>query len=421
MDLLHKIELRLAALEVLLQNLYARYFIENYHLPVKEAGSSLAKAKAGKYQIGSLQGEVDAALASSVRQLLVDFFGNNLSIVEAMQNQRHNTVSNENLNHNEWFGFFERQYPEYNVSELSEVEVPSSDLVRRLWLNNGNNSKSFIIKELPDNEARRYIVKSFSLFDREICFYNKVAPKNSISAPNLLHYSSNPPYLILEDMGRYISGDQEFGYTIEEAKSVIDQISHFHAFWKDSKELVTLPIPRVDNELISSAMPAMLEQAWDKLSNYFNEGLGYDAGYYVRNLIRNLKSICETLCKDKITLLHGDLRLDNILFEKYEAKCFLDWQMMAIGSPMIDVAYFVSQSGTAECQTAARDYALNTYAEKFYNGDLERIRREYSDSLLLNLSTPILAALGDIAGNDGIRDIVIEAFRRAMTHIQASA
>ena len=421
MDLLKKIELRVAALEVLLQNMYAKYFIENYHFPIVEANNSLSRARDGEYHIASLHGAVDENTAMLVKELVVDFFGNNLSIVTTMQNHLRVAATNEDFSHNVWYKFFAREFGQCTVTELSEVEVQSSDLVRRIWINDGTENKSFIIKELPDNELRRHIVKAYSLFDREICFYQKVAPRDSVAAPKLLDCAVEPPYLILEDLGHYIAGDQEFGYTIEEAKSVIDKIADFHAFWLDDAELETLPVPRVNNDLISSAMPAMLDDAWKKLSGLFNESLGYDAGYYVKNLISNIKSITEVLCKDKISLLHGDLRLDNILFEKYDAKCFLDWQMMAIGSPMVDIAYFVSQSGTPECQKDVRDYAFRVYAEKIYNGDTDRIKQEYRNALLFNLSTPIFAALGDVSVNHNVREIVTEAFSRAMTHIRLEA
>lgn len=421
MDLLRKIELRVATLEVLLQNLYAKYFMEYYHFPILEAKNSLSRAQDGEYHIASLHGAVDENLAAQVKEMVVNFFGNNLSIVTTMQNHLRIAASNEDFGHNAWFKFFDREFNDYSITELSEVEVQSSDLVRRIWINDGHDNKSFIIKELSDNELRKHIVKAYSLFDREICFYRKVAPKDSIAAPKLLDFAVEPPYLILEDLGRYVSGDQEFGYTIEEAKSVIDKMADFHAFWLNDAELKTLPVPRVNNELISSAMPAMLDDAWRKLSNLFNDDLGYDAGYYVKNLINNIKPITEVLCNDKITLLHGDLRLDNVLFEKYEAKCFLDWQMMAIGSPMVDIAYFVSQSGTPECQKDVRDYAFKVYAEKIYNGDTDRIKQEYRNALLFNLSTPIFAALGDVSGNNNVRDIVTEAFSRAMAHIRLEA
>lgn len=418
MNVFKEIEPRVAVLEVLLQNLYAKYFVENYHFPIIEANNSLSRALDSNYHIASLHGPVDESVTALVKELIIDFFGNNLSIVTTMHNHLKEVAAHEDFSHNIWFKFFDREFDTYTITELSEVEVQSSDLVRRIWISNGQDSKSFIIKELSDNELRKHLVKSYSLFDREICFYQKVAPKKSIAAPELLNYAAEPPYLILEDLGHYISGDQEFGYTIEEAKSVIDKIADFHAFWLNVAELETLPVPKVNNDLITNEMPAMLDHAWKKLSGLFNQSLGYDAGFYVKSLINNIKAITEMLCKENVTLLHGDLRLDNILFEKYDAKCFLDWQMMAIGSPMVDVAYFISQSGTPACQKEIRDYAFEVYAHKIYHGDLDQIKQEYRNALLFNLSTPIFAALGDMSGNANIRNIVTESFSRAMTHIR---
>jgi aminoglycoside phosphotransferase (APT) family kinase protein len=46
-----------------------------------------------------------------------------------------------------------------------------------------------------------------------------------------------------------------------------------------------------------------------------------------------------------MTLIHGDLRLDNLLFtDENKRAILLDWQTAAVGLPLNDVAYFISTS-----------------------------------------------------------------------------
>jgi aminoglycoside phosphotransferase (APT) family kinase protein len=44
----------------------------------------------------------------------------------------------------------------------------------------------------------------------------------------------------------------------------------------------------------------------------------------------------------QVSLIHGDFRLDNIIFqaEKPEAMAVLDWELSTLGHPMADLAYF---------------------------------------------------------------------------------
>ena len=47
------------------------------------------------------------------------------------------------------------------------------------------------------------------------------------------------------------------------------------------------------------------------------------------------------------TLLHGDPRLDNLLFRRSEASpVIVDWQGLSKGPGMLDVGYFLTQSLT---------------------------------------------------------------------------
>ena len=46
---------------------------------------------------------------------------------------------------------------------------------------------------------------------------------------------------------------------------------------------------------------------------------------------------------DKLTLIHGDLKIDNILFDpKSKTVCgVLDWELTTVGNPLFDLANFL--------------------------------------------------------------------------------
>ncbi|MBN3272949.1 ACD11 dehydrogenase, partial [Polyodon spathula] len=55
-------------------------------------------------------------------------------------------------------------------------------------------------------------------------------------------------------------------------------------------------------------------------------------------LINNLPS-----SDDEVTLVHGDFRLDNLIFHPSEARVLgvLDWELSTTGHPIVDLAYFL--------------------------------------------------------------------------------
>ncbi|XWW97233.1 hypothetical protein V2A60_005215 [Cordyceps javanica] len=65
--------------------------------------------------------------------------------------------------------------------------------------------------------------------------------------------------------------------------------------------------------------------------------------------------------KDRATLIHGDYKIDNVIFHKTEPRIIgiLDWEMATIGHPLSDVCNFLTQfylaqsSGGAHLESAA--------------------------------------------------------------------
>jgi aminoglycoside phosphotransferase (APT) family kinase protein len=59
-------------------------------------------------------------------------------------------------------------------------------------------------------------------------------------------------------------------------------------------------------------------------------------------------------------MLHGDYRLDNILFRPNDEIVVLDLQGLSAGRPAVDVAYFITTALTAE-HRAEEERLLATY------------------------------------------------------------
>ena len=71
-------------------------------------------------------------------------------------------------------------------------------------------------------------------------------------------------------------------------------------------------------------------------------------------------TISDSLAAAPWTLLHGDYRLDNVLFRSDDEIVVLDLQGVGAGRPAVDVAYFITTALTAEHRDE-EEQLLRTY------------------------------------------------------------
>ena len=86
-------------------------------------------------------------------------------------------------------------------------------------------------------------------------------------------------------------------------------------------------------------------------ANAFLERLGERMSDLSRDVLRLYPNSVERwlLFKpDRYALLHGDYRLDNIMFGPDGSVTVVDWQTIAVGLPARDLAYFLSTSLTPD-------------------------------------------------------------------------
>ena len=425
---------RLSALEALVHNIYSKYYVEHYKSPDVKAFESLSRVKDGNYFVLSDYCGVDSKHGERVRCLISDFF-NNLSL-----NMTAITMNRKVLNYPVTFGANKPSQINQGTELKHKIEAlihakiplfvnfkivqmytiaPASDLVLRVWLQDKFNEKrtlSLVVKMLGDNPVRNDIVDKYGLFYREASFYASLSNPISQFVPDC-HYSSvDDSILILEDLGSSVMGDQLHGYYEEEALSVIRKLADFHVHWFGKAPEVYLP--KVNDPQITSMIPDMLSNAWQMTREHLNaKGLHFiDA--IIEEVCDQVIPITNALAEHS-TVIHGDLRMENILFNKMRATAIIDWQLLAIGSPMIDVANFLVQSGNAQRRKKVESDIINLYATKLKNFSIthEQLWSHYQLATKYNIIIPIMGAAWDLQNEDKPRAIVQSAFDRTIEAI----
>jgi len=162
----------------------------------------------------------------------------------------------------------------------------------------------------------------------------------------------------------------------------------------------------------------MLAQTWDATKGALNPDNNTSVNAIIQELMDNIKPIADAL-SEYATVIHGDLRMENLLFRGPQLASIVDWQLLATGSPMVDVAYFLVQSGCKQEREQVEAQVIELYHQKFSHVGLDRARLklEYDLAAKYSLIIPIMGAAWDLHASGKLRDIVTSAFHRTIEAI----
>lgn len=258
--------------------------------------------------------------------------------------------------------------------------------------------RSLVAKFPSSNAQNRAAGEMASLYDHEIRFYDDLAGEVAVRTPARYYGAMDPApravdafsraatrfpprvvlwlarrvaaggggrryVLLLEDLSEARLGDQLAGCTVAEAELALRHLARLHASLWNSPRLDQLPwLPSVRRD--AALMEELYRQAWAPLVERFGSRLSaraIEVGEWLRSHGRDLGI---RLAGPPHTLLHGDYRLDNLFFGADGADADLyviDWQAVAVGNGLSDVAYFLVGSLDPPAAAAAGENLLRTY------------------------------------------------------------
>jgi hypothetical protein len=196
----------------------------------------------------------------------------------------------------------------------------------------------------PISRATALAVRNYEI---ETSFYRVLAPGLPVRAPLCHHVSYEPEtdafLLLLEDLAPARTGDQLAGCSLDQAAVAVAELPRLHApRWGDpgladypwlhrtsdesregTIELYRMVFPGFADRYASRLEPDVLALA--------ERFVGSLPGYYGR-------------VPDAVTVVHGDYRLDNLLFATDDGGPpvgVVDWQTVYHGPAVTDLAYFL--------------------------------------------------------------------------------
>ena len=237
------------------------------------------------------------------------------------------------------------------------IESPSSDAPR-----------SVIVKLPTADPGGRFIGEMMRVWGREHAFYRDVAPHMQIRVPDALVNIADPPCLVLEDLAPAVVGDNVAGATLDQAERAIDLLARHHASWFEHPLLATFDwLPGLDDPSILTLAPTF-EMGWPIFLERFDGELPARCLRWCERFVENIPDWIAGHFDDRVTLTHGDFRLDNLFFLDDGSVAVIDWQMSMRAPGQGDFVYFCANNLATETRRTHERDLLERYVAGLHAG-----------------------------------------------------
>ena len=223
---------------------------------------------------------------------------------------------------------------------------------------------SVVVKLAATDQNSRDVGVNLGVYLREITFYREL--RDRIDGAGTLaewHLAEQDPEegwftLVLEDIEDGVQGDQIAGCGPAEARIAMVALARIHApVFGDlalaATEWLNQPNP-LNQALLTALLPSFLERYQGRIAPEHVE------------VCERFVAAADAWDADQrppLGLVHGDYRLDNILFHN-EACTVVDWQTLGWGPVMRDAAYFIGGALPVEERRAHEASLLRAYYDE---------------------------------------------------------
>jgi hypothetical protein len=264
----------------------------------------------------------------------------------------------------------------------------------------GDLPQTFVIK-LPaqDDAVRDRVVIGYR---SECAFYSSVADRVRVPTPECYYCEISDDAmdyaLLLADQAPAVQGDQIAGCGQREARLAAVALAGLHGpSWCDPVwlDLPGIAFARPDEagamgmgEVAKMSADITLEKLGDRMSAEDRETFSTAMGLVAPWLMTEW---------DRFALLHGDYRLDNLLFDPGQSwVSVVDWQTLGVGLPARDLAYFTATSLNSQLRSEIESDLVDEYHRALSGYGVTGYDREtcWRDYRLGVIQALLISALG---------------------------
>ena len=237
---------------------------------------------------------------------------------------------------------------------------------------------SSVVGKFPSDDPKsRATGQQQGAYEKEVRFYNELAPTVGIRTPRCLFADVAPEsgdfVMLMEDLAPAVQGDQLAGCSVDQAALALGEASRLHApRWSDPdlERVAFLTAPSAQS---GQLLQAVYKTLWPGFAERYAHSLSRDAMDLSQRLGDRLAGWVLS-GNAPLTLVHGDYRIDNMLFGS-EAGGYpvavVDWQTLGLGAGVADVAYFMGASLLPEQRHSHEEALVREYHGQLLAGGVE--------------------------------------------------
>lgn len=236
-------------------------------------------------------------------------------------------------------------------------------------LGDDDGPSSVVVKVPAPEETSRSTGVSLRNYEREVRFYRELASTVDIRIAHC-HLAEWDPddgsfVLVLEDLAPGVQGDQLAGCSVGQARTAVIELARLHGPRWDDPALAG--IDWLSRRSTPDAV-ARVAELWERCVPAFLSSYGAHLAADELALIDRLGPRLSDWLEGReppFTLVHGDYRLDNLLFASPAGGhpvAAVDWQTPGHAPALADVSYFLGAGLLPDGRRAAERAIVEEYA-----------------------------------------------------------
>jgi aminoglycoside/choline kinase family phosphotransferase len=282
------------------------------------------------------------------------------------------------------------------------------------YAHEANGPTSVVVKLPATDEGTRMVMNLFDFYSKECRFYAELADATPVNTPTIHHndvdVDTNDFVLVMEDLVGVRSVDQIEGCTLAEAMAAMSSLARIHATWWEAGPIEDVEwLPRPGDSPYPEALAGQVAASWPNVMADHADLVSSETAALGARMPELIPLLMSRLSEGPTTLVHGDYRLDNLMFAEdgIEPLTVIDWQICLRGRPGYDLGYFMSQSLDSKMRAEhERDLLSHYHSELVANGvegyDPDEMWDDYRLGILYCFAYPASAAAVELVNDRAV-------------------
>lgn len=262
---------------------------------------------------------------------------------------------------------------------------------------------SLVLKLPSPDPGGREMLNAIRGYELEGRFYEHLTEQTPLRVPacywSAVDVEGGDYGLLLEYLDGLRTGDQRASCTPDEAEAIVRALATVHAAWWESEELRDsdwLPPIEETGAVWQQGSVVGLQPFVASHAGWLPDGFAATA----ERIVEQLVELQAPTAGSPRTLVHGDYRLENMMFGEpgsADELVVIDWQLIGYGPGAYDLAYFMGQSLTVEARREHETRLLDVYrtaldAAGVCDYPADRLWEDYRRGLLATMRIPLNGA-----------------------------